>query len=284
MGYRIQKIYVGTHQVRPAVPAVTERPDIDTYTHAQSTTQQSNLHALTVSPDGTNLYIANTSYLYQYSMTSGDISTLSLVRSISFNSRGLDITSDGSNIYSIKDWRQSSNGYVTRLALSTDWDISTATTTINATWDLNFVWCCIKDDLSRLYRGCNDDGAVPVNWTFAYQADLTNGDITGTLNWVQWQLQTITQDGHSYRKVYDIKISPTGRKLFACQHYTNNDFWMIAQYTLSTPWDITTATYDNKNLVIPTSARWGFDLDEDWNLYAVRVGSNTIYKYTSSSN
>ena len=96
----VKAVYLGTHKVRPAV---TERPDIDTYTHAQSTTQESNLHALTVSPDGTNLYIANTSYLYQYSMTSGDISTLSFVRRISFNSRGLDITSDGSNIYSIKD-------------------------------------------------------------------------------------------------------------------------------------------------------------------------------------
>lgn len=264
---------------KPSPSPSNERPDIDTYTQAQSATQQSNLHALTVSPDGTKLYIANTSNLYQYSMTSGDLSTLSLVRSISFNSRWLDITSDGSNLYSIKDWWQSGNGYVTRLALSTDWDISTATATTNTNWNLNFVWCYIKDDLSRLYRGCNDDSAVPVNWTFAYQADLTNGDITGTLNWVQGQLQTITQDGHSYRKVYDIKISPTWRKLFACQHYTNSSYWMIAQYTLSTPWDVTTATYDNKNLVIPTSSRWGFDVDENWNLYAVAVWGNTIYKY-----
>ena len=280
MWYKINKIYVGTNQVRPAV---TERPDIDTYTQAQSASQLSNLHALTVSPDWTKLYIANTNYLYQCSMTNGDLSTLSQVRNISFNSRWLDITRDGSNLYSIKDWWQSSNGYVTRLALWTDWDISTATTTINSTWDLNFVWCCIKDDLTRLYRGCNDDSAVPVYWTFAYQADLTNGDITWTLNWVQWQLETITQDGHSYRKVYDIKISPTWRKLFACQHYTNASYWIIAQYTLSTPWDVTTASYDNKFITIPNNAsRFAFDLDDNHNLYAAKVWSNTIYKYTSS--
>ena len=276
----VKKVYIGTHQVRPAVPAVTERPDLNTFSLSQTNTISdfTNQHAITTIRDGNMLYISTTSYLRQYSMSNHDITNLTLENTRNFDSRWLDLSPDWEYLYSIKDGYSSYWSYTTRLQFTTPYDLSTAVETYNLNWNNNYVGCCIKSDLSRIYRW-NAWQSSQISY-----ADLTDWAINTTLNWQSYGVGAITVNGRSYNKIYDVKISPTGLKMFVCQHYNNTNYWCIAQYTLSTARDVTTATYDNMYIEVPNNTwRFAFDVDNHGNLYAVEVWANTLYKYTSSN-
>lgn len=267
----VKAVYLGTHKVWPVA---TERPDIDQYTPAQTwTSPLSNSHGLCVNPEWTILYIGSTSYIGQYSISQWDISSLTQVYTMSWNTRGMDITKDGKNLYSTRD----GSPYVRRLNLSTAWDLSTNTQTTNTSGDNGFVWCAVNDDATKLYRW-------NATWTtnVIYYTTMTDGSIS-SLSWTQTSLSTVTINWHTSRYIYDLKFSPDGRKLFVNQHYDNEtaDAWAIVQYNLTTPRDVTTATATGKMLV-PNIwySRFGFDFDENGNLYIIRVGGTQLYKYS----
>lgn len=277
MWYKLKRIIMWVNnqekQARPKWPS--ERPDIDTYSIAQSTAYPySWIHWLCVSKDWQFLYTWWAwSTLRQYSMTNKDITTLSQVASISWNSRWLAISRDGYNLYSVQD----SSPYVRRLNMSTAWDISTWTVTTNTSGSYQYTWCAVNDTVSIIYRWWDSHASK------IYQSTMAGGSIS-SLSWQEKVISTPTVSGYSCDSVYDIKISPTGKKMFVNQIYNNNNYWCITQYTLSTPRDITTATYDNKMLIIPNNkSRFWFDVDDDWILYAASLGESIIYKYTSSS-
>ena len=251
-----------------------ERPNIDTYTQAQSVSYPfSWIHGLCVSGDGTHLYLwGASSTLRQYSMTSKDLSTLSRVNWISWDTRWLWISSDWADLYSV----QAGSPYVKRLNMSTAWDISTWTMTWNTSWEWKYTWCAVSSDLSKIYRW-GDYHNSKIYWS-----TMTSWDVT-SLSWQEVAISTPTVSGYSCDSVYDLKISPTGKKLFVNQSYNNDNYWCITQYTLSTPRDISTATYTGEMLIIPNNkARFWFDVDDDGVLYAASIAESIIYKYVSN--
>ena len=61
---------------------------------------------------------------------------------------------------------------------------------------------------------------------------------------------------------------------------------MAYQYTLSTAWDLSTATYDSKSLDMNTEDNYmsGFDIDSTWTkLISVWASNDKAYKYTLST-
>ena len=67
-----------------------------------------------------------------------------------------------------------------------------------------------------------------------------------------WDISTATYDNINFSHTEDsdakgIFINSSGNKLYVAGDNTNK----IHQFTLSTPWDISTATYDNINFSLP---------------------------------
>lgn len=78
---------------------------------------------------------------------------------------------------------------------------------------------------------------------------------------------------------YSIRFSTDGSKMYICRSDS-----LIYQYTLSTAWDASTATYDNKTLNPEGTANYGFDLSVDGTkLYAVDDGGNQLRQHTLST-
>lgn len=76
-----------------------------------------------------------------------------------------------------------------------------------------------------------------------------------------------------------ILLSPDGGSMFISGDSTNR----VYQYTLSTPWDLATASYSSKSLDLSgqdTSPQGIFFSPDGLNLFTVGNGSDTIYQYT----
>lgn len=81
--------------------------------------------------------------------------------------------------------------------------------------------------------------------------------------------------------IEDIEISPDGTKYYLMAEET------IWQYTLSTPWDLTTETYASKNLVLTGEISSGtgtsFDISPDGTTLIAMGTSGVVYQYTMST-
>lgn len=79
----------------------------------------------------------------------------------------------------------------------------------------------------------------------------------------------------------DMTFKPDGTKVFIL----GDDFNYIYSYSLSTPWDVSTMTYDNVSFSITTETTLsgGFITDDGKKLYVIGVTGDTIYSYTMST-
>jgi len=234
-------------------------------------------HGLYFKPDGTKVYVTgyNTNTVYQYTLsTPWDVSTATYdskskdVSSQDDEVRGLHFKSDGTKMYVLG--AQNNNMY--QYTLSTPWDVSTAT------YDSK-----LKDVSSEdIYpRGC----------TFA--ADGSKMYIYGeshksvqqyTLS-TPWDVSTATYDNKSKDCSSEdalgrnLSFKPDGSKMYLAG--TAND--TVYQYTLSTPWDVSTATYDNVSKDISSEEASITDVvlrSDGARMYIIGFDSDTIYQYT----
>ena len=196
--------------------------------------------ALAFSSDGAKMYVSGgyNSTIYQYTLsTPWDVSTASYA-SKSFNVTtapmygygpdGIRFNSDGTKMFVVTNI----NKDILEIALSTAWDVSTASYTqkvdaggIYSPWGLEF-----NDDGTKVYITSSSNLRI-------YQFALSSA----------WDISTMATAG-TYANITvateidDIKLSSDGTKLY----YANNG---IGQYTLSTPWDITTANPSSEDLI-----------------------------------
>ena len=251
-------------QVRPI-----ERPDIDQYSlKGSKSAPLSWPHWIAVSPDKSKLYLVQASwYVYQYWMTGGDITTLTAAQSntsTSINSRWLYCKSDGTKLYSVADgWQRATITMPTPFSLSS----STVSSTTASLWISSPTWCWFTPDGNYVFIcSCSSPRAV-------YKAPLTTAwDMsTATSTW----MTSVSTTSAQWTYPYNVAISPSWKKMFIWTYYNSTS---ISQFNLTTPRDITTATYSWKYMSV--SERWEFTVAPDGTLYLTNANSSTtIYQY-----
>jgi DNA-binding beta-propeller fold protein YncE len=232
-------------------------------------------NSISFKSDGTKLYALGAGgTITQYSLsTAWDVST-AISDSIFFvvsgasadtSPTGIFFKPDGTKLYVALD----SNDRIKSFSLTTAWDISTANGQLNA----------------------NPQDTVPTGMDFsldgtkAYVVGQTNDTIYQyTLN-TAWNPNTASYSGKSFSVTSQeatpsgIKFKDDGTKVYMVGHTSDN----IRQYSLSTAWDISTASFDTKSLAVGTQDGVPNDLtfsSDGTKAYTLGDTNNTIYQYT----
>jgi sugar lactone lactonase YvrE len=247
------------------------------------------LNDISFNDTGTRVYIVDDSNnrIIEFRMTTAwDITTATFVPTktwpnvnntnatgIAFNS-GEGSGQAGKKLY-VSDITDSS---IYQYELSTSWDINTLTNTSPSAKVLNLSGIDtgiqsvdLSSDGTRLYiLGFGNDRVYERKLTTAW--DITTAVSPYTSQ--SFASQVVSASAFTFGG----SGADEGKKLYVL--CSNND--AIYQYTLSTAWDITTATYDNKSFVYgnETSAT-GFDISRDGEkLYIIGTTNDRIYQYS----
>jgi len=230
-------------------------------------------------PDGTKMYLAGdtSDTIYQYTLsTAWDVSTAS------YDSKSYNVTQGGGlYIFYIKPdgtklyYTSVSNDTVYQYSLSTAWDISTAS----------------YDSKSFLL---SSQDSIPVGCTF--NSDGTKFYTTGLSNYriyqyslsTAWDISTASYDSifvqteTGANNPYDVIFNSNGTKMFLMDISTDS----IYPYTLSTAFNIGTASYDGSSYLVnaqegaPNSISFK---DDGSKLYISGPTNDTIYQYSTAT-
>jgi len=231
-------------------------------------------------PDGTKMYVVGqgNDALYQYTLsTAWDLSSASY-DSVSFSlssqdtaTLGIFFKPDGTKFYVAGNVNDSIFEY----DLSTAWDISTASYSTNsfsaASQDTTVAGVFFKDDGSKMYvLGLVGDSV--------YQYSLsTNWDVS-TASYDSKSVSTSPQGEVNPSGLF---INPQGTKIWISG--TSND--TVAQYSMSTAWDLSTASYDGIALSVGPllgGPRGFFFKPDGAKMYIVNSNDDTIYQYSTA--
>jgi sugar lactone lactonase YvrE len=236
--------------------------------------------ALFFKSDGTKFYIIGQTNrtVYQYTCsTAWDVSTASY-DSVSFsvsaqepNPFGLFFKSDGTKFYIVG----SENRTVYQYSCATAWDVSTGS------YDTKYCrlssieggpnGLCFKSDGTRLYViGVDLDSVIEFTLSTAWDVSTNNG--AGGVFYVGGQ-DTLPQE---------VFFKPDGTKFYIVG--TTND--TVYQYSCSTAWDVSTASYDSKSFSVTTQEGNPFGLffkDDGTKFYVVGSVTDTVFQYSCST-
>jgi sulfur relay (sulfurtransferase) DsrF/TusC family protein len=230
-------------------------------------------------PDGTSLYVVgqNSDFVYQYTLsTAWDASSASYAsKSFSFasqesNPQGVFFKSDGTKMYAI-----GFNNTVYQYSLSTAWDVSSASyDAISASTKGQFFSRDVffKPDGTKFYVIGNGRDAVD-------QYSLSTA----------WDISTATDDNVNFSvstedgQPQSIYFSPDGANCYVLGADQSTD--AVYEYTLSTPWGLTTASYSGVSFSVAsqdTAATGLFFKDDGSKMYVVGQSTDTIYQYSTA--
>jgi 6-phosphogluconolactonase (cycloisomerase 2 family) len=234
-------------------------------------------HDLFFKSDGTKLYALdneNTNTVYQYSLsTAWDISTASYDSvNLSVSDTGLTSISfktDGTKLYAAGY----QNDTIYEYNLSTAWDLSSATLS-GGTFSVNAqatfpASLRFKTDGTKFYIGAGgSNGNV-------YQYSLSTAWDISTASYESKSLTVSGQDGNAA----GIFFKPDGTKMYLVG-FTND---AVYQYTLATPWDLSTGSYDSVSFSVASQAtapRALFFKEDGSKLYVIDSTSNSVFQYS----
>jgi sugar lactone lactonase YvrE len=244
-----------------------ELPEI--YTTAETGT----LRQFYFKPDGTKLYLVGEGEdsIFQYSLsTAWDIRTATYdsksyaVTTEETNPRGIWLKDDGTKMYVVGI----ASDTVYQYTLATAWDVS------SATYDTVSLSVSSQDPSPEKIV-FNPDGTSfyivgGANKTF-FQYDLTSAWDLSTASYASKSKNVSTEI--STTALYGLTFSSDGTKMYAGSHNPQ----IIYQYSLSTAWDVSTASYDSKEFA--TGINFGFGLfmrDTDAQIIAGNAGNYLI--------
>lgn len=230
--------------------------------------------------DGTKFYIlGNNVTVYQYAMsTAWDVSTASYenksfsVSSQDANSQGLALNSDGTSFYTCGQ-----NRVVYQYDLTTAYDISTASyasksfslTTQMASgsaWGLDF-----DSTGTKMYAIHSNSGTV-------YQYTLSSAFDVSTASYASKSFDTSSQTSDST----GIAITSDGATLYVVSSASDQVF----KYTLSTPFDIATASYSGFSFTTTTQDNFPYGVavkTDETQLYITGSQNDSVYQYSLST-
>lgn len=197
--------------------------------------EEGNSTDLTFSPDGTKMYlVGGKRTVYQFTLsTPWDIDTVTYANKLFFiedyekDPTGIDFSSDGTKMFVVGSGQDS----IIRFDLNTPWDVSTARFHFrDFSLSESVIGPEFSDDGSKFYLLGRTTDTI-------YEYDTsTNFEVLGsTYTGNSYSVNTETQSAT------DFKITDSGTKLYVLGSVSRT----IYRYTLSTPWDIESALYDN---------------------------------------
>jgi sugar lactone lactonase YvrE len=248
-------------------------------------TQDSQPVGITFSPSGTRMYVVgtNTDRVYQYKLsTAFDVSTATYMsKNISVantstagpgdtDPRDVQFHPEGHTMYIVGIDRDT----VYQYSLSRAWDVSTATYASKnkniSAQDTNPQSLAFSDDGSKMYiLGSTNDRI--------FQYTLSTPWDVSTATYASKFLSVAAQENSPLAMVFSVD----GKKVLVIG--STND--TVYQYTLSTAWDVSTATYDNKSLNIGAqeSTPHGIALSIDQKkMFIVGTATDIVYTYQRS--
>lgn len=241
--------------------------DAETYNAAA---QISSAVGVSFKDDGTKMYVLNQSNqtIYQYSLsTAWDVSTASY-DSVSFSVATQDTSPndiffkpDGTRMYMVGTGTDS----VYQYALSTPWDLSTTSySLLSFTAAGEPTGIAFKDDGTKLYI-----------------IDATNDDVRQYSVTVAWSLSVVTYDSVS---LSISNLETDGKAIFfrddgSSLYVAGSRKKVIFEYSLSTDWDLSTATYAYRSLDIfarNTAPQSMYFRDDGEKIFLCGTGNNLI--------
>ena len=241
--------------------------------------QENNPYGPFFKPDGTKLYVIGitTDTVYQYTLsTAWDVSTASYdsksysVSSQETTPRSLYIKSDGLKMYVFGD----ATDTIYQYTLSTAWDISTAS----------------YDSVSKNVSSEAVNGTaitLNANGTSLYLAEGDQYVTSYTLS-TAWNISTASSPVvHNFSSqdtsAFGISFNSDGT-IFVLNGGTNDKFYF---YTLSTPYDLSTATYTNSSYSwtsVDTAMQGIFWGDSNKRLFSIGRANDSVYDFSTVSN
>lgn len=237
------------------------------------------LNGLAFKSDGTKMYALtqSTFSVYQYTLsTAWDVSTASY-DSVSFavhtgytGVNDLRFKPDGTKFYVL----DASSDVVRQYSLSTAWDLSTAsnpsvTFSVQAQDTSPRVLDFKPDGTKMFYGGATSE-------TVYEYALSTAWDIT-TASYSNKSFSTATQDS----QLYGMTFNSSGTKMFTGGGSNDSVF----QYSLSTAWDISTASYDSVSFSVSSQSSYANALNfksDGAKLYLSGKYTNSVFQYSTS--
>lgn len=212
-----------------------------------------------------------------------------------------------------------SNDRVYQYTLSTAWDITSATYDSLSFWvspqTSSPYWMFFKDDWTKMYITwgnfiyqytlstawnvstasydsiSHNFGAQESNARWFYFSNdwlslyiiLDNADIYQYNLWTAWQISTISYTWNSKTissesQSYWIYLKDDLSRMYTVWQ-TNR---IVYQYTLSTPWDISTATYDNVNFLTDESVPRSISFKDDFSkFYVIWTSGDRVRQFST---
>jgi len=237
------------------------------------------ISAQTISPTGvefgdsdSKMYVGDSTAIYQYSVTGGEVDTASFVTSKTGLGFGaFTLSNNGTKLYlvSVTDVKQ--------YTLSTPWDISTATydTVLFDASGQDTVFRGIKFNTSGTKMYLLGDGASTAH---VYQYTLSTAWVVSSASYDTVSLDLTGQSAQPF----GLAFSGDGVKLLILNYQTDT----ILQYVLTTGWDLSTGAYDNisKSISAQDTVPYGIDISEDGlKVYTVGQTNDNVYQYNCNA-
>lgn len=261
--------------------------DVSTATYDSKTfnfnTVSSQVNEVQFSADGTKMYQTANSYIYQYNLsTAWDVSTAvysnkyyAITAASWF---GFSFSLDGTKIYAIL-----SDSTIYKYTLSTAWDISTTTRIL-----VGADWKFISATDWALQQASIFDLKFSADGTKMYIADVASSCIYQYNLSTAWNVTTAVYANKAFNtssqgnSPFGLFFSLDGTKMYIMGNTSST----VYQYTLSTAWDISTATYANKSLLVSANETKCYSIAlsvDGTKAYIVGVITDTVYQYTLST-
>ena len=236
-------------------------------------------------PDGTKMYVCGVTgvvalgfkKVHEYNLsTAWNPYSATYNQSLSVSSQeatpqGIFFKDDGTKMFIVGNTGDAVHEYT----LSTAWDISSGSfvdSTTVSTQTTNPVSLCFKADGTKLYT-------INLFGSQVYQYDLSTAWDASTLSYnnVVFDLD----DPVNASAAKEISFNPDGTKMWAM--FDGGD--RIAEYDLSTAWDVSSASYNSTVGVVSfsqeTTPQALFFKSDGSKMYIVGTASDTVYQYST---
>jgi sugar lactone lactonase YvrE len=229
--------------------------------------------------DGTKMFLIGQTGddVNEYALsTAWDISTASYTTVFSVSSqtptpRSIQFNADGTAFFICG----SQNNQAYQYTLSTAWDISTASYASDLLYLSNITntvsGVFLSSDGTKLYANSYDNDAV-YQYTLSPAYDLS----TGSYDSVSFDYSSQTQYSEG------ITFKPDGTKMYL----SDSAFRIIYEYSLSTAWDLSTASYTGNNFSVASEDLFPYGITfkpDGTKMYMVGNYTDSIYQYTTGS-
>jgi sugar lactone lactonase YvrE len=230
-----------------------------------------------ISPDGTKMYFAgnNSTKIFQYNLNVAYSLTNGYSAQQSGNiivDNGISMAHDGTKIFALK---RGSSAVVYEHSLSTPFQITSLNTTATNSHDFG-------------NKG-KDDITLGKNGTRLYMCDGSdNSNILHQMNMSSaYDLSTVSDPNISFNpgsgwRTNAVHLTPNGETMYIL--LSDSYGVEIRRYTLSTPWEINTATYDNLSFVDAvnlTPPPYGMRFSKDGKYFYIVKFQRIFQRYTT---